>query len=95
MTTGDLAARERIKPPSVSRSSHALVESGLLERVPHATDRRQVVLKLTDPGRAMASGDVAGRERVLAQRLGDLTEDQRETLARAAEIMTAIVERVE
>lgn len=95
MTTGDLAMRERIKPPSVSRSSHALVELGLLERVPHATDRRQVVLTLTDSGRAMAGGDVAERERVLAQRLGTLTDDQRDTLAAAAEIMTAIVERVE
>lgn len=95
MTTGELAVRERIKPPSVSRSSHALVEMGLLERVPHAHDRRQVVLTLTESGRTMATEDVAERERVLADRLGELTEDQRRTLAKAAEIMTDIVERVE
>ncbi|RZL72318.1 MAG: MarR family transcriptional regulator, partial [Rhodococcus sp. (in: high G+C Gram-positive bacteria)] len=32
MTTGELASRERIKPPSVSRSSHQLVEAGLIVR---------------------------------------------------------------
>lgn len=95
MTTGDLAARERIKPPSISRSSHALVEMGLLERVPHASDRRQVLLTLTDAGRVMAGEDVAARERDLADQLGALTPEQRETLSRAAEIMTSIVERAE
>lgn len=95
MTTGDLAARERIKPPSISRSSHALVEMGLLERVPHASDRRQVLLTLTNAGRVMAGEDVAARERDLADQLGALTPEQRETLSRAAEIMTSIVERAE
>ncbi|WP_037139815.1 MarR family transcriptional regulator [Rhodococcoides fascians] len=95
MTTGELAVRERIKPPSVSRSSHALVEMGLLERVPHATDRRQVVLTLTDSGRAVADTDVAERERVLAERLGELSDDERATLAEAAQILTEIVERNE
>lgn len=95
MTTGELAVRERIKPPSVSRSSHALVEMGLLERVPHATDRRQVVMTLTDSGRAVADTDVAERERVLAERLGELSDDERATLAEAAQILTEIVEKNE
>lgn len=95
MTTGELAVRERIKPPSISRSSHALVEMGLLERVPHATDRRQVLLTLTDAGAAMAREDVAERERVLAEQLGELTPEQRERLAEAAAILTDIVQRAE
>ena len=68
---------------------------GLLERVPHASDRRQVLLTLTDAGRVMAGEDVAARERDLADQLGALTPEQRETLSRAAEIMTSIVERAE
>ena len=95
MTTGELARRERIKPPSISRSSHALVQVGLLERVSHATDRRQVLLTLTERGRIMASEDIAERERLLADQLGALTPQQRETLARAADIVNSIVERVE
>lgn len=95
MTTGDLAVRERIKPPSISRSSHALVEMGLLERRPHPTDRRQMLLTLTEAGSEMANKEVAGRELVLAERLGELTQAQRATLSDAARILTAIVERVE
>ncbi len=95
LTTGELALRERIKPPSISRSSHALFEIGLVERVPHATDGRQVLLTLTAEGRRMAMEDVAERERALAEQLTSLTDDQRNTLARAAEILTEIVERAE
>ncbi len=95
LTTGELAVRERIKPPSISRSSHALVEMGLLERVPHATDRRQVVLTLTEEGARVAAEDVAARERVLADQLSSLTPAQRTVLAEASTIMIGIVERVE
>lgn len=95
MTTRELASRERIKPPSVSRSSHALVEMGLLERVPHPTDRRQVLLTLTQAGRRIASDDVAERERVLAEQLESLTDSQRGALAKASDILIRMVERVE
>ncbi|OZE34002.1 MULTISPECIES: MarR family winged helix-turn-helix transcriptional regulator [unclassified Rhodococcus (in: high G+C Gram-positive bacteria)] len=95
MTTGELAARERIKPPSVSRSSHALVELGLMSREPHPTDGRQVVLLLTDAGTATARQEVAAREIALAEQLDELTPQQRQTLAAAARILTEIVERVD
>ncbi|OZE20213.1 MarR family transcriptional regulator [Rhodococcus sp. 05-2254-6] len=95
MTTGELAARERIKPPSVSRSSHALVELGLMNREPHPTDGRQVVLLLTDAGTATARQEVAAREIALAEQLDELTPQQRQTLAAAARILTEIVERVD
>lgn len=95
LTTGELAVRERIKPPSISRSSHALVEMGLLKRVPHATDRRQVVLTLTEEGARVAAEDVAARERVLADQLSSLSPEQRTVLAEASSILIGIVERVE
>ncbi|MGV8873121.1 MAG: MarR family winged helix-turn-helix transcriptional regulator [Rhodococcus sp. (in: high G+C Gram-positive bacteria)] len=95
MTTGDLAARERIKPPSVSRSSHALVELGLIRRDPHPTDGRQVVLQLTDSGTATSRKEVAAREVALAEQLDELTPQERQTLAAAARILTEIVERVD
>ncbi|KZF07246.1 MarR family winged helix-turn-helix transcriptional regulator [Rhodococcus sp. EPR-147] len=95
MTTGELAARERIKPPSVSRSSHALVELGLMNREPHPTDGRQVVLLLTDAGTATARQEVAAREIALAEQLDELTPQQRQTLAAAARILTEVVERVD
>lgn len=95
MTTGELAARERIKPPSVSRSSHTLVEAGLVYRTPHPTDGRQVVLQLTNTGTATAQDEVASREIALAEQLDDLTQQERATLAAAARILTEIVEQVD
>ena len=94
-TTSELAERERIKPPSVSRASQSLVEQGLLERDGHPTDRRQVVLRLTDAGRRTAAENVAARERVLATQLTALTGAQRSTLAEAARILTDLVDRAE
>src|SRR5690606_39806382 len=45
-----LAAHERVRPPSMTRAVNALAEMGLVEKGEHATDRRQVVVRLTDAG---------------------------------------------
>ncbi len=48
MTPGELAAHEKVQPPSMTRVISALVESQLVPREPHLSDRRQVVLTVTD-----------------------------------------------
>lgn len=95
MTTGELAGRERIKPPSISRSSHTLEQLGLIVRAPHATDGRQVLLDLSEAGRALARDDAASRESVLAEQLGELDDEQRRTLGEAVRIIEQIVEKVD
>ena len=52
MTPGELAEHEKVQPPSMTRVIAALEERGLVMRVPHSTDRRQVVLSVTENGRA-------------------------------------------
>lgn len=56
-TLGGLARRERVTPPSMTRLVHALEAEGLVERLPSATDGRQVGVRITAAG-----------ERVLAER---------------------------
>ena len=51
MTPGELAEHEKVQPPSMTRVIAALEERGLVMRGPHATDRRQVVLTVTQAGR--------------------------------------------
>src|SRR6266487_1451712 len=51
MTPGELAEHEKVQPPSMTRVIAVLVESQLVRREPHASDRRQVVLTATDAGR--------------------------------------------
>jgi DNA-binding MarR family transcriptional regulator len=87
MTPGELAAHERVQPPSMTRIVKALEETGYLTRTPHPTDGRQVVLALTPDGERMLREDRRQREAWLAQRLRDLSADDRELLLRAAEVL--------
>ena len=63
MTPGELAEHEKVQPPSMTRVIAALEERGLVMRAPHATDRRQVVLTVTErgPGRGAAVAQAAGK----------------------------------
>ncbi|HUR13935.1 MAG TPA: MarR family transcriptional regulator [Mycobacteriales bacterium] len=87
MTPGELAAHERVQPPSMTRIVKALEETGYVTRTPHATDGRQVVVALTTAGALLLKEDRKQREEWLAQRLRALDPDDRELLHRAAEVL--------
>ena len=87
LTVGELAAHERVRPPSMTRTVTALETDGLVARRPHETDGRQVVVTLTDPGHATVLADRTRRDAWLARCLGDLTPDQRSVLRAAAPIL--------
>lgn len=87
MSPGELAAKERVQPPSMTRVISALEEIGYVARSPHPTDGRQIVIEVTDVGRKYVDAEVSARERWLDERLADLTEDERALLCRAAEII--------
>jgi DNA-binding MarR family transcriptional regulator len=87
MTPGELAAHERVQPPSMTRIVNALEETGYVSRTPHATDGRQVVVALTVAGTRLLKEDRRQREAWLAQRLRDLEPEDRELLHRAAEVL--------
>lgn len=48
----DLAARHHVTPSTMSRTVDVLVRRGWVARLPDPADRRQVMLSLTDDGRA-------------------------------------------
>jgi len=87
MTPGELADHEKVQPPSMTRVIAALEERGLVTRGPHATDRRQVVLAVTQPGRAVVQQSRQLREAWLALRLRELTPEERAALRAAAPIL--------
>ncbi|HEY2313117.1 MAG TPA: MarR family transcriptional regulator [Streptosporangiaceae bacterium] len=87
MTPGELADHEKVQPPSMTRVIAALEERGLVMRGPHATDRRQVVLTVTEPGRTVVQQSRKLREAWLALRLRELTPQERATLRAAAPIL--------
>jgi DNA-binding MarR family transcriptional regulator len=87
MTPGELAEHEKVQPPSMTRVIAVLEERNLVQRAPHATDRRQVVLTVTPEGRALVSRVRRRREAWLAQRLQELTHEERAILRSAAPIL--------
>ncbi|TDQ04528.1 DNA-binding MarR family transcriptional regulator [Labedaea rhizosphaerae] len=87
LTPGELATREGVQPPSMTRVLSALEEMGIVSRKPHPSDGRQAIVELTDLGRKMVVEDITAREAWLDHRLNTLTEDERAVLSRAAEII--------
>lgn len=87
MALGALAQRERVRPPSMTRTVNCLEEGGYVVRRPGETDRRQVIVSLTDKGRETLRVDRARRTEWLAQRLGQLDEADRAILSDAIPLL--------
>ena len=90
MTPGELAEHEKVQPPSMTRVIAVLEERGLVLREPHSTDRRQVILTVTPDGRDLVQRVRRRREAWLAQRLQELTPEERQILRQAAPILEKI-----
>ena len=90
LTPGQLAERERIQPPSMTRTVNSLVELGLVAKAEHPTDGRQVVVSLTVAGVAEVDETRRRRDTWLADRLRHMTPDERTLLVDAAELLRRI-----
>src|SRR2546429_4271212 len=53
MTPRELADGERVQPPTMTKIVAKLEERGLVQRAPHPTDGRQVILSATGARRAV------------------------------------------
>ena len=92
LALGELAAHERVQPPSMTRAVNCLEEGGYVARRPHETDGRQVLVTLTESGRATVLADRARRDAWLAMRLRDLTPEERAVLRQAAPILERLAQ---
>lgn len=91
-TIGELASFERVQPPSMTRTVNCLQEGGYVVRRPHDTDGRQVLVSLTDLGRATLLADRDRRDAWLARRLATLSPEERAVLRRAAPLFETILQ---
>ncbi|MFP5372371.1 MAG: MarR family winged helix-turn-helix transcriptional regulator [Actinomycetes bacterium] len=87
MSPGELAAHERVQPPSMTRVVVALEAMGLVTRTAHPTDGRQVVIGLTAAADDLIAAEARAREAWLSSRLQELPAADRATLREAAGIM--------
>ena len=90
LTPRELADVERVQPPTMTRIVGKLEERGLVARTPHPTDGRQVILSATEQGRAMYAQFERVRNEWLAEQLAALSDEDREVLVRAAEILQQV-----
>ncbi len=84
---GQLAAAERVQPPSMTRTVTCLEADGLVGRHPHATDGRQVVIRLTEAGLDVLTADRRRRDAWLNHRLRELSPEERSLLRQAAPLL--------
>jgi DNA-binding MarR family transcriptional regulator len=92
-TIADLARAEGIRPQSMGSTIAALEEMGVVERKPHPTDGRQVNIELTAKGAAMRKTAKDAKVAWVTQEIEMLTEQERETLFKAGEIMKRLAEK--
>ncbi|EDY43639.1 MarR family winged helix-turn-helix transcriptional regulator [Streptomyces sp. SPB074] len=86
-TPGELARKEHVQPPSMTRIVALLEAKGLVRLEPHPEDRRQKVVSPTDRAEAMLAESRRKRNVWLAQLAAELDEDEWEKLRAAAPVL--------
>lgn len=89
-SVGELAAFEGVRPPSMTRTIDCLVDAGYAVRRPHETDGRQVVVTLTEQGKAKIVADRRRRDAWLTVRLQELSAEELAALEAATPILQRI-----
>lgn len=91
ITPGELAERELVRPPTVTRIVAQLEARGLIAKVTDAADRRSSLISLTPRG-AAALAELRSRGAVfLAEQLRALSAEELAALRVAADVLERIV----
>lgn len=91
LTLGELAERERVSAPSITRVVGKLEEAGLLSRHVDADDRRVQRVELTREGTRTLAEVRRRKDAWLAGQLRGLEHEQRAALAGALDALDALV----
>jgi DNA-binding MarR family transcriptional regulator len=92
LTLGELAAVERVQPPTITAAVGRLEQRGLVQRRADPGDRRVARVEVTPQGRRLLEQSRSRKTAYLERRLAALTADERVTLERAAGILERLLE---
>ena len=92
LTPSELAQREHVQRPTVTRVVTRLAEAGFIERTPDERDRRVARLQVTGDGRKLLRAVRTRKTAYLAKRIDKLDPAEREMLQRAAEILERMLD---
>jgi DNA-binding MarR family transcriptional regulator len=87
---GELAAQEKVQPPSMTRIVNGLEERGLVTRQPDPHDRRSARVSLTESGRQILLANRQRRDQWLAVRLAELEPEERDLLRQCVRILDKV-----
>jgi len=93
LTLGELAAREHVAPPSITKAVEKLVAAGLVTRAPDEADRRVVRVRATAAGRRRVAQNRSRRTAWLAGRLSDLSPADLAQLDAATDVLERLIHR--
>ena len=92
ITLGDLAAVERVQPPSMTRIVAGLEDAGLVARHIDQHDRRIARVQTTVAGRRFLDRSRSRKDAYLSARVRTLDAEDRAVLARAATLLEKLLE---
>jgi DNA-binding MarR family transcriptional regulator len=87
---GELAAQERVQPPSMTRIVNSLEALGYVVRRPDPRDHRHCLVSLTDSVRSVLLANRRRRDEWLAVRIAGLDPAEREVLRRAVGVLEKV-----
>jgi DNA-binding MarR family transcriptional regulator len=92
LSAGDLAAAERVQPPSMTKVIAALEDAGLVQRQPHPSDKRQAIIAITSGGRQVLDAVRESGNVWLGEQLTKLSTDERDLLLRVVPVLDRLAE---
>jgi len=95
LTSADLARAEGMKPQSMGTTVSALEDAGLVERTPHPTDGRQMLVAVTPKGHEARRRSKDAKRQWLAKVVAQLSDHDREALLGVTGILRRMAERQE
>ena len=91
-TLGDLATRHHVTPSTMSRAVDVLVKRDWVDRRSDPEDRRQVILTLTEEGRAAHTAMQDHTQEVVARMIAQLGDDERARLYEGLAILRKLLD---
>lgn len=93
MSAGELAAFEKVQPPSMTKILATLEGRGLVRREVHPSDRRQAIIAITAEGESLLDSERRSRDAWLNQRLAGLTAEERQVLSAAIPVLAKLADQ--
>jgi MarR family transcriptional regulator, organic hydroperoxide resistance regulator len=94
LPAGELATVADVSPASMTQMLNRLADAGLVERVRSEKDRRIVVSRLSEAGRAVCEERRAALEPLWREMLGDFTARELHTAAAVLDRLTELFEHL-